>query len=381
MKPRTPAAAPMTGPRDGQPAVPEDGDRAGASARAENGDRVGAPARAEDGDRAGAPARAADGPQPSPVPAFDVRGLVVRYGRVTAVHGVDISSPPGRITALLGPNGAGKSSLMGVLSTASHPDAGTVRIFGHDVRRAPTAARRALGLVFQERTLDKELSVERNLWFHARLFGMRRADARERIALMLDLFGLADRRRQPVEELSGGLARRVEIARALLHRPGLLLLDEPTNGLDPSARGAVWRDLTRLRDELGVTVLYSTHYMDEAEYADEIVILRRGRVVRQGSAARLKSSLDSSRIVVASADDRLAARQLRAAGFDPLTEADGVAVHCADPEARIADVVRALDVPALSVSVRHPSMNDVYLAAADEKTDADERAEAEVGAP
>ncbi|MFF9814337.1 ABC transporter ATP-binding protein [Streptomyces sp. NPDC014006] len=300
-------------------------------------------------------------------PAFDVRGLVVRYGRVTAVDGVDISSPPGRITALLGPNGAGKSSLMGVLSTASRPDAGSVRIFGHDVRQAPTAARRALGLVFQERTLDKELSVERNLWFHARLFGMRRADARERITLMLDLFGLADRRRQPVEELSGGLARRVEIARALLHRPGLLLLDEPTNGLDPSARGAVWADLTRLRDELGVTVLYSTHYMDEAEYADEIVIMRQGRVVRQGSAARLKSSLDSSRIVVASGDDRLAADQLRAAGFDPLTEPDGIAVHCADPEGRIADVVRALDVPGLTVSVRHPSMNDVYLAVAQDK--------------
>ncbi|MGW0186556.1 ABC transporter ATP-binding protein [Streptomyces sp. NPDC003362] len=298
------------------------------------------------------------------VPAYEVRGLVVRYGKVTAVRGVDVSSPPGRITALLGPNGAGKSSLLRVLSTAARADAGSVRIFGHDVRRSPMAARRALGLVFQERTLDKELSVERNLWFHARLFGMRRADARGRIALMLELFGLQDRARRPVEELSGGLARRVEIARALLHRPGLLLLDEPTNGLDPSARSAVWADLTRMRDELGVTVLYSTHYMDEAEYADEIVIMRDGRVVRQGSAARLKSSLDSSRIVVASADDALAAAQLRAAGFAPLTGPDGIAVHCPDPESRVADVVRALDVPGLTLSVRHPSMNDVYLAAA-----------------
>ncbi|MFF6913785.1 ATP-binding cassette domain-containing protein [Streptomyces sp. NPDC012466] len=306
-------------------------------------------------------------PGPAGVAAYEVRGLVVRYGKVTAVHGVDIASPPGRITALLGPNGAGKSSLMRVLSTASRPDGGSVRIFGHDVRRSPTAARRALGLVFQERTLDKELSVERNLWFHARLFGMRRSDARARITLMLDLFGLADRRRQPVEELSGGLARRVEIARALLHRPGLLLLDEPTNGLDPSARSDVWTDLTRLRDELGVTVLYSTHYMDEAEYADEIVILREGRVVRQGSAARLKSSLDSSRIVVTSDDDARAAAQLRAAGFDPLTEPDGLAVHCSDPETRIADVARAVEVPGLTLAVRHPSMNDVYLAAAEDR--------------
>ncbi|GHH40783.1 ABC transporter ATP-binding protein [Streptomyces candidus] len=296
--------------------------------------------------------------------AFELTDLVVRYGKVRAVDGVSISSPPGRITALLGPNGAGKSSLLGVLSTASRPASGHVRVFGHDVLTAPVAARRRLGLVFQERTLDKELSVERNLWFHARLFGMQRSDARARIDLMLDLFELTDRRRQPVEDLSGGLARRVEIARALLHRPNLLILDEPTNGLDPTARAAVWADLLRLRDRLGVTVLYSTHYMDEAEYADEIVILRKGRVVRQGSLGSLKSSLDSSRIVVSCADDDAAARQLRTAGFEPLHEPGGVAVHCADPESRIADVVRALDVPGLTVAVHHPSMNDVYLAAA-----------------
>ncbi|MFF2330199.1 MULTISPECIES: ATP-binding cassette domain-containing protein [unclassified Streptomyces] len=297
-------------------------------------------------------------------PAFEVIGLVVRHGRATAVQGVSISSPPGRVTALLGPNGAGKSSLLGAVSTASRPDAGTVRIFGQDVREAPAAARRRLGLVFQERTLDKELSVERNLWFHARLFGMKRADARAGIDLMLERFDLTDRRRQPVEELSGGLARRVEIARALLHRPGLIILDEPTNGLDPTARATVWNDLLRLRDDLGVTVLYATHYMDEAEYADEIVILRQGRVVRRGSVAQLKSSLESSRCVVSCADDEAAARQLRAAGFEPLIGPGGVAVHCADPEARVAELVRALDVPALTVSVHHPSMNDVYVAAA-----------------
>ncbi|MFJ9418980.1 ABC transporter ATP-binding protein [Streptomyces sp. NPDC101227] len=301
---------------------------------------------------------------PSTPPAFEVAGLVVRYGKLTAVQEVSLASAPGRITALLGPNGAGKSSLLRVLSTAARPDGGSVRIFGHDVREAPMAARRRLGLVFQERTLDKELSVERNLWFHARLFGMKRGDARARIDLMLELFGLADRRRDPVEELSGGLSRRVEIARALLHRPGLIILDEPTNGLDPAARSAVWADLLRLRAELGVTVLYSTHYMDEAEYADDIVILQKGRVVRRGSVDRLKSGLDSSRIVVSCADNDAAARQLRAVGFDPLLGAEGVSVHCADPETRIAEVVRALDVPGLTVSVRHPSMNDVYLAAA-----------------
>ncbi|MGW1143914.1 ABC transporter ATP-binding protein [Streptomyces sp. NPDC002454] len=297
-------------------------------------------------------------------PAFEMSDLVVRYGKVTAVHGVSLHSAPGRITALLGPNGAGKSSLLRVLSTAAEPDGGTVRVFGHDVRRAPMAARRRLGLVFQERTLDKELSVGRNLWFHARLFGMRRDDARDQITLMLDLFGLSDRRHQPIEELSGGLARRVEIARALLHRPGLIVLDEPTNGLDPSARATVWKDLLRLRDELGVTVLYATHYMDEAEYADQIVILRNGRVVRQGGVDELKSGLESSRIVVTCTDETRAVDQLRTAGLQPLVERDGVVIHCTAPETRIAEVVRALDVEGLTISVRHPSMNDVYLAAA-----------------
>ncbi|WP_016906180.1 ABC transporter ATP-binding protein [Streptomyces xiaopingdaonensis] len=304
-------------------------------------------------------------------PAFEVVDLVVRYGKVTAVAGVSVDSPPGRITALLGPNGAGKSSLLGVLSTASRPDAGRVRIFGHDVDAAPMAARRRLGLVFQERTLDKELSVERNLWFHARLFGMTRSDARSRIALLLGLFDLADRRRQPVEQLSGGLSRRLEIARALLHRPGLIILDEPTNGLDPSARSTVWTDLLRLRTELGVTVLYSTHYMDEAEYADEIVILQQGSVVRRGSPEELKDGLDSSRILVSCADPAdhgTAEQQLRAAGFSTLSEAGGLAVHCAEPETRIAEVVRVLDVPGLTVSVRHPSLNDVYLAAAGQES-------------
>ncbi|WP_051837420.1 ABC transporter ATP-binding protein [Streptomyces sp. NRRL F-2580] len=301
---------------------------------------------------------------PAPIAAFETTGLVVRYGSVTAVEDVSLSSPPGRITALLGPNGAGKSSLLGVLSTASRPHSGRVRIFGHDVEEAPMAARRRLGLVFQERTLDKELSIDRNLWFHARLFGVPRAEARARIDTLLERFDLTSRRRQPVEELSGGLARRVEIARALLHRPGLLILDEPTNGLDPAVRAGVWSDLRQLRDDLGVTVLFATHYMDEAEYADDIVILQRGRIIRHDSVDRLKSSLKSSRIVVSCADDEAAARQLRAAGFEPLIEHGGVAVHCPDPEARIADVVRALDVPGLTVSVHRPSMNDVYLAAA-----------------
>jgi len=297
------------------------------------------------------------------LPAFEIEDLVVRYDTVTAVDRLSLSSPPGRITAVLGPNGAGKSSLLNALSTASRPAAGRIRIGGVDVAAAPMAVRAQLGVVFQEQTLDRELSVERNLWFHARLFGMSGPDARERIVDLLAGFGLTDRRRQRVEQLSGGLARRVEIARALLHRPTLIVLDEPTGGLDPDARRVLWDDLRRLRADFGVTVLYCTHYMDEAEFADHIVILHEGRVVRHGAPAELKSEMRSSRVQLVTRDDDAASAQLDAAGFPAVRERDGLSVRCIDPERQIAAVLRAVEVPVLAATVAHPSMDDVFLAA------------------
>jgi ABC-2 type transport system ATP-binding protein len=295
--------------------------------------------------------------------AFELTDIVVRYGATVAVDGVSMSSAPGRLTALLGPNGAGKSSLLKALSTAERPRAGRIRIFGHDVRTEPMPARRRLGLVFQERTLDKELSVERNLWFHARLFGMRHGDTVAQIERLLALFGITDQRTTAVERLSGGTSRRVELVRALLHRPGLLILDEPTTGLDPQARRVVWDDLLRLRDELGVTTLYSTHNMDEAELADQIVIMAEGRVGRCGSPGELKAELRSSRVHLSTYDDVCAGQRLRQAGFDVLATEHDLTIRCAEPERRIAEIVEVVGVPVLSVTVRHPSMDDVYLAA------------------
>lgn len=296
------------------------------------------------------------------VDAFDVTDLVVRYGTVTAVDHLSLSSPPGRITAVLGPNGAGKSSLLKALSTVLRPASGAVRVFGHDVYAQPLLARRQIGLLFQERVLDMELSVRQNLWFHARLFGMSRTQTQQRIDELLDLFGLSDRCDQVVSELSGGLSRRVEIARALLHQPGLLILDEPTTALDPEARRMVWNDLRRLRRELGVTVLYSTHYMDEAEFADDIVIVHDGRVVRRGSPTQMRTSLSCSKLLLCTQDDETALRRLLAAGFDAVAESGGLAIRCAEPEKQVAHVVHTALVPVLTVSVHHPSMDDVYLA-------------------
>lgn len=297
------------------------------------------------------------------VNAFELSDIVVRYGSTLAVDSVSLRSAPGKLTALLGPNGAGKSSLLNVLSTAARPASGTVRIFGSDVRAAPMRARAQLGLVFQERTLDKELTVEQNLWFHARLFGMRRADTAAQIDRLLDLLELTAQRRTAVERLSGGTARRVELVRALLHRPGLLILDEPTTGLDPQSRRVVWRDLLRMRDELGVTTLYSTHYLDEAEYADEIVIMSDGRIGRSGSPVELKDELRVSCVRLRTHDDEAAATQLRRAGFEVVTGFSELEVRCTEPDRRVADIVRVLELPISSVTVHNPSMDDVYVAA------------------
>ncbi|MFG2445262.1 ABC transporter ATP-binding protein [Nocardia fluminea] len=295
--------------------------------------------------------------------AFDLENIVVRYGATVAVDSVSLHSVPGRLTALLGPNGAGKSSLLNVLSTAARPESGTVRIFGSDVRSAPMRARAQLGLVFQERTLDKELTVEQNLWFHARLFGMRSADAAAQIERLLAMLELAEHRRTPIERLSGGTARRVELVRALLHRPGLLILDEPTTGLDPQSRHIVWRDLRRMRDELGVTTLYSTHYLDEAEYADEIVIMTDGAISRSGSPTDLKDELHASCVRLRTHDDATAAMQLRAAGFDVVNGLTELEIRSAEPDRKVADIVRALELPVLSITVHSPSIDDVYAAA------------------
>ncbi|MFT7835900.1 ABC transporter ATP-binding protein [Saccharothrix sp. BKS2] len=295
-------------------------------------------------------------------PAFEVRDLRISYGGATAVGGVSLSARPGEVIALLGPNGAGKSTLLKALSTALAPDSGQVRVFGHDTAVNPVPARGRIGMVFQECTLDQDLPVERNLWFHARLFGMTRAASRTRTDELLTRFGLADRRHAPVSELSGGLTRRLELARALLHRPGLVILDEPTTGLDPDARRTVWQDLLGLRDESDVTVLYATHYLDEAELADRVVIVNRGTVVRQGSPAELKAGLSASDLRLVTADDVAATAQLHLAGFDADRGPDGVLVRCAEPESRVAEVVRAIAVPVLEVSVRRPSLDDVYFA-------------------
>jgi ABC-2 type transport system ATP-binding protein len=211
--------------------------------------------------------------------AIEARALTRRHGDLVALDALDLDVAAGEFVALLGANGAGKSTTIGLLTTLLAPDAGTARVAGFDVRRDARSVRRAIGIVFQDPTLDVHLSVEENLRFHATLYDVPARAARPRIDELLEALGIADRRRSLVRTLSGGLRRRVEVARALLHRPDVLFLDEPTVGLDPRARATLAELVDEVRRSHGTTTLLTTHYLAEAERCDRVAILDRGRLV------------------------------------------------------------------------------------------------------
>ncbi|WP_051467904.1 ATP-binding cassette domain-containing protein [Actinomadura oligospora] len=235
---------------------------------------------------------AADAAGPAGIPpAIAASGLRKRYGDVVAVDGVDLSVEAGECFAFLGPNGAGKSTTISMLCALTRPTAGRVAIAGHDTLADPLEARRRIGLVFQESTLDLGLTAAENLRFHADLYDVPPGLIPERVDRALDLVGLTAERDRIVGTFSGGMRRRLEIARALLHRPRLIVLDEPTLGLDPHARARVWEHLRAVREREAVTIFLTTHYLDEAEQCDRVAIIDAGRIVAQGSPAALKAEL------------------------------------------------------------------------------------------
>jgi ABC-2 type transport system ATP-binding protein len=226
-------------------------------------------------------------------PALAVRDVSHQFGERQALKSVSLEVRRGAFVALLGPNGAGKTTLFSVVTRLYHNSSGTIAVFGHELRREPSRALAELGVVFQSRTLDSDLSVRQNLLYHAALHGIPAARARERIAALLARVGLADRADDKVRTLSGGQARRVEIARALVHSPRLLLLDEPSVGLDPASRAAVGTIVRSLVAEDGLSVLWATHLFDEIAPEDGVVILHRGAVVASGAARDIAGGADT----------------------------------------------------------------------------------------
>jgi ABC-2 type transport system ATP-binding protein len=223
--------------------------------------------------------------------ALSIEDVAKSYGRVRALAGLSLRVEPGEFVALLGPNGAGKTTLFQLLSGLFTPDAGAIAVMGHDMRRNPVPALAMLGIVFQESTLDLELSVTANLLFHAGLHGVAAGEAKPRIRHALAWLELTDRAADPVRSLSGGQRRRVELARALLHGPRLLLMDEPTVGLDPASRRALLALVRGLCGERALAVLWATHLCDEAALADRVVVLHRGRKLRDAPPASLVAEI------------------------------------------------------------------------------------------
>ena len=295
-------------------------------------------------------------------PAIHAVGVRKSYPGVEAVRGIDLTVAQGETFGFLGPNGAGKTTTIAMLCTLATPTAGRIEIAGHDTRTAPGRVRRSLGLVFQETTLDGDLTAEENLRFHADLYSLPKATLSARVDAMLDLVGLTSRHDALVRTFSGGMRRRLEIARGLLHRPRVLFLDEPTIGLDPQSRARLWTHLEEVREREATTLFLTTHYLDEAERCDRIAIIDGGRIVAEGTPAELKSVLGADRVELRTGDDETAATTLRTRfGVHAVAGPRGVQVDTEEGARLVPRLCAGLDVPVYEVTVTRPTLDDVFL--------------------
>jgi ABC-2 type transport system ATP-binding protein len=297
--------------------------------------------------------------------AVAVHGLVKRYGDVEAVRGIDLEVARGETFGFLGPNGAGKSTTINILCTLVEPTEGQARVVGLDAVRDRAAVRRRIGLVFQDPTLDGPMSGEQNLRFHQELYGVDRKRAPARREEVLRTVGLWERRADPVTSYSGGMRRRLEIARGLLHSPQVLFLDEPTIGLDPQTRSSIWAYLAELHRTEEITVFVTTHYMDEAEHCDRIAIMNEGRIVALDTPDALKAQVGADRVAITTDDDEAALRALRDDGIEGAVREGAVTVSVPDGAGFVPRLFARLGghgVAIRSVTVTRPSLDDVFLA-------------------
>jgi ABC-2 type transport system ATP-binding protein len=299
---------------------------------------------------------------PRAEPAISVRDLVRRFGDVEAVRGVSFEVPQGETFGFLGPNGAGKSTTISMLCTLLQPTSGAARVAGYDVVTERAEVRKRIGLVFQDTTLDDYLTAQENLRFHAELYGVPRHQTAERIADVLHMVGLFERRDGLVRTFSGGMKRRLEIARGLLHSPRVLFLDEPTVGLDPQTRSHIWGYIDELRQREAITMFLTTHYMDEAEHCDRIAIIDEGRIVVEDTPERLKQGIGLDRVQISTDDDAAAIDALSNRFALSATMSEGaVAFYVAQGEAFVPRLFAELGVAIKSVSIARPTLDDVFM--------------------
>ena len=296
-------------------------------------------------------------------PAIDVQGLSHRYGDHQAIEGLTFTVLPESIFGLLGPNGGGKTTLFRILSTLLPVQAGSVELLGIDVRHHPAEVRRLIGVTFQSPSLDTRLTVKENLRHHGHLYGFSGGELRRRIAEMLEHLNLKDRENDLVGTLSGGLKRRVEIAKGLLHEPRLLLLDEPSTGLDPGARIDLWEYLTRLKSQKGMTILVTTHLMDEAERSDQLGILDRGRLVAQGSPESLRASVGGDCLTIQTdiSPARLAEQIQSRFPVTVRQVGESLRIERERGHELLKEIVEAFPNEITGISLGKPTLEDVFI--------------------
>jgi len=293
---------------------------------------------------------------------ISVQDVVHSYGDRAALKGVSFDVRQAELFGLLGPNGSGKTTLFRILSTLMIPVGGRAEIMGFDVARDPNGLRRQIGVVFQAQSIDVKLTAAENLWHQGHLYGLHGAALKSRISEMLGRVGLADRAGEKAETFSGGMQRRLELAKGLLHHPSVLLLDEPTTGLDPGARRDLWQYLAILRDEERVTVIVTTHLMEEAERCDRLAILNEGKVVALGTPDELKHEIGGDVILLDARDpDSLAERIRIRFALDAQVLHGQVRIERENGHRFITDVVEAFPGEIEAISVSKPTLEDVFI--------------------
>ena len=295
-------------------------------------------------------------------PVISVAGLTKRYGEIEAVRGIDFEVERGETFGFLGPNGAGKTTTIKILCTLANATSGTASVAGHDCARERDAVRRNIGLVFQDTTLDTYLTAEQNLRFHAELYGVPKAAVAPRMRQVMDMVGLWDRKDSLVSTFSGGMQRRLEIARGLLHAPHVLFLDEPTVGLDPQTRSSIWQYINELKRREDITIFLTTHYMDEAENCDRIAIVDHGQIVAIDTPEALKASVGKDRVQIRTGDDPAAIAALAETfGIDAVIAEGAVTFSVAAGEQFVPRLFTEFTAEIRSVSVSRPSLDDVFM--------------------
>lgn len=291
-----------------------------------------------------------------------VENLVKRFGELVAVNDISFKVEPGELFGFLGPNGAGKTTTINILCTLSKPTSGQVSINGFDVIHQQNQVRQSIGLVFQDPSLDEQLNGLQNLRFHALVYNVPAAVREERIEQVLRMMELWDKRQSKVRTYSGGMKRRLELARGLLHYPKVLFLDEPTLGLDPQTRNRIWDYILELRRSEGTTIFLTTHYMDEAEKADRIAIIDYGKLVALDTPERLKNMVSKDIISVKTDDNNRAAKEIRLRyQIEARHDGDGLSFEVDSGEKFLPTFIKEFGTKIVSVSLRHPSLEDVFL--------------------